>query len=261
MTSMSRIILSLAIAAAFGVAGAAFAVPPEHAGGPPAERGGPPFGNGDFNPGPPETAGNGQEEEEEENENEEENGGPGPQGNGPPGLCGTEGEGPEGQSGRSHVAHLNFSQRDPETGDPLEDGAWGRMMYFWQGPTFDYVFNGHELPAGVEYELTYQPESEGETSSAICLGGGVVNEDGDLHIAESVELDGDLPMPEDANEDGAMLVVVLAEDVDCESEEMLTFLPEDYLFGNSLAKYVDTDFVEEEEGEEEEEEEEEEGGS
>lgn len=254
MHSITRSLIAAAIVAAFGLAGTAAAGPPAHAGGP-GERGGPPFGD-EFSPGggPPDFANNGNGGEEEENEEESGNGHPGrgPDGNGPPGQCRTDGEGPDGQAGRSHVAHLNFSQRDPETGDPVDDGAWGRMMYFWQGPTFDFVFNGHELPAGVEYELTYQPESEGGTSSAVCLGGGIVNEDGDLHIAESVELDGDLPVPEDASEEGAMLAVVLSEDVDCESEEMLAFMPEDYLFGNSLVKYIDTDFEEEEDEEEDE---------
>jgi len=246
MTSMRKTLLLGALMASLGISASALAGPPAHAGGP-GEQGGPPFGE-NFNPGggPPAFAGNGGNRGGDE---EEENGAAGGLGNGPPGLCGVEGEGPEGRAGRSHVAHLNFSQRDSE-GEPVDDGAWGRMKYVWSGPTFDFVFNGHELPAGEEFEMTYQPES-GEGDGAICLGGGTVNDEGDLHIANVIELNGNLPMPEDEN-DGALLVVVLSADVDCSTDEMLTFLAEDYLFGNALIQYVDTDFEEEEEEEGEE---------
>ncbi len=167
---------------------------------------------------------------------------------GPPGLCGTDSNGPEGRAGASHVAHLNFSQRDEE-GEVVEDGAWGRMKYVWSGPTFDFVFNGHGLEPDAEYEMTYQLEPVGE-NGALCLGAGTVNEDGDLHIKNSIELNGDLPMPADESEDGALLVAVVSEDVDCELDDMVTYMPEDYLFGNALIEYRDTDVEEEEEEEE-----------
>lgn len=253
MNSANKFLLSIAIAAALGVGQAAMAGPPDHAGGPGND--GPPF-SGDDNPGsgngPPDFANNGGDDEADGQEEGEENDAAGGLG-GPPGLCGTDSEGPEGRAGASHIAHLNFSQRDEE-GDVVDDGATGRMKYTWSGPTFDYVFNGHELEPGDEFTMTYQLEPVGE-SGAICLGSGTVNDEGDLHIKNSIELNSDLPMADDESEDGALLVAVVSEDVNCEMDSMDAYIPEDYLFGNALIEYRDTDLSEEdeEEGEEEEE--------
>lgn len=251
MKSMNRTLLCVAVAATFGLASAAFAGPPAHAGG--GERGGgPPFGSGDFNPGggPPEHAGNGNNQNRGNGGDDEEENAAGGGLGGPPGLCGTESDGPPGRAGASHIAHLNFSQRDAE-GEPVDDGSWGRMKYTWSGPTFDFVFNGHELEPGDEYEMTYQLEPVSE-NGALCLGSGTVNDEGDLHIKNAIELNSDLPMEGDESTEGALLVAVLSADVNCEADEMNTYLPEDYLFGDVLIEYEDTD-LEEEESEEEEE--------
>lgn len=250
MHSVNRILMCAAIATVLGIGQAAVAGPPGHAGGPGGERGGPPFGDQGSNPGggPPDFANNGGNgnnggaEAEEEEDNDAASGV-----GGPPGLCGTDSNGPDGRSGASHIAHLNFSQRDGE-GETVEDGAWGRMKYVWSGPTFDFVFNGHELEPEDEYTMTYQLEPVGE-NGALCLGSGTVNEDGDLHIRNSIELNGDLPMPADESEEGALLVAVISGDVNCEMDEMVSYIPEDYLFGDALIEYRDTDVEEEEEEE------------
>lgn len=255
MNTANKLLLSIAIAAALGVGQAAMAGPPDHAGGP--GNGGPPSSGGDHpGNGPPDFANNGGDDDEADaQEEDEENDAAGGLG-GPPGLCGTDSEGPEGRAGASHIAHLNFSQRDEE-GEVVDDGATGRMKYTWSGPTFDYVFNGHELEPGDEFTMTYQLEPVGE-SGAICLGSGTVNDEGDLHIKNSIELNSDLPMADDESEDGALLVAVVSEDVDCELDSMDAYIPEDYLFGNALVEYRDTDLEDEEEDEEGEGEEEEE---
>jgi hypothetical protein len=248
MKSANKILLNIAIAAALGLGQAALAGPPDHAGSP--EDRGSPFSSDD-NPGtgngPPDFANNGGDDEADVQQEDEENDAAGGLG-GPPGLCGTESEGPEGRAGASHIAHLGFSQRDDE-GEVVEDGATGRMKYTWSGPTFDYVFNGHELEPGDEFTMTYQLEPVGE-SGAICLGSGTVNDEGDLHIKNSIELNSDLPMADDESEDGALLVAVVSEDVNCEEDTMDAYIPVDYLFGDTLVEYRDTDLEEEEEEEE-----------
>lgn len=245
MNQLKFLLSASVLTALLAFAGSASADPPDFVG----ERGGgsrfdsgngPPFGNG--NGRGPRRGEQDEEEEEEENDHP----GRGPDGNGPPGLCRGDDEGPEGQAGRSHIAHLNFFPRDPETGDRIEDGPWGRMMYTWKGPEFRFVFNAHELEPEGEWTLTYQPEPT-PSPGVVCLGNGVVNDEGDLHIKNSVELNGNLPMPDDESEEGALLVLVNSADVDCELGEMLSFLPEEYLFGDALIKYVDTDLEEEEE--------------
>lgn len=249
MHSVNRILMCVVIATVLGIGHAAVAGPPENAGGPGGERGGPPFGDEDSNPGggPPDFANNGNNS----GDDQEENAAAGNLG-GPPGLCGTDSDGPEGRAGASQIAHVSLSQRD-EDGELVDDGGWGRMKYVWSGPTFDFVFNAHELEPGDEYVLTYQVEPVGE-NGVLCLGSGTVNEDGDLHIRNSVELNADLPLSEDESDDGALLVAVRAEDVDCETDSMTNFEPEDYLFTDTLIEYRDTDMEDDEEEEEEEEE-------
>ena len=165
----------------------------------------------------------------------------------PPGACVAKPEdnaGPKGRSGKSHTAHVNFSMVD-EFFEPLDakELPWGRMTYFWVGPAFDFVFNAHHFePDGddvVDYILTYQPEPF-ESAGVICLGDGFVNDEGDIHIANSVELEGNLPAEGDEAENGATLALVNAEDVNCEDGIMDPWIPENYLFTTSPVIFENT---------------------
>jgi hypothetical protein len=68
-----------------------------------------------------------------------------------------EGEkGPNGPAGKSNIGHVYLYEKD-STDDYsiIEGGAWGKMKYNLTGPSFDYVFNGHGLPIGVDFTLIY----------------------------------------------------------------------------------------------------------
>lgn len=165
----------------------------------------------------------------------------------PPGACVVSNGGPDGRAGKSHVAHVNYSMVDSATGDFIDDetSPWARMTYFWSGAAFDFVFNAHNFtpvaePDGLpDYVLTYQPEPM-PSAGVMCLGDGEVNDEGDIHIANSVELDSNLPAEEDTAEEGASLVLVVAGDVDCDTGEMTVWEPENYLFTTSSVVYEDT---------------------
>ncbi|HSC12091.1 MAG TPA: hypothetical protein VLC97_14040, partial [Rhodanobacteraceae bacterium] len=130
-------------------------------------------------------------------------------------LDGLDLQGPEGQSGASHVAHTDFGMIDPATGEPVASPSSATMMYFWYGSTFDFVLNAHQLPAGSEWTLTYQPEPL-PSSGVMCLGNATVNGGGQLHLAGSVELDSNLPPNLDptadpsTQPDDALLALVLS---------------------------------------------------
>lgn len=172
--------------------------------------------------------------------------------------------GPSGRRGMSSIARLTFTPRDPETGEPVEDreeGSWGLLIYRWIAPEFDFVFSGKELEPDSDWTLTYQPQDEGAeegefvvrgADGIICLGGGIVNEDGDLNFQDSVDIETDLPADGDANEDEAVLALVDSDDVDCESGEMLAWNPDAYLFGTQGMFYVRADEIPDD-GEEQEE--------
>jgi len=144
---------------------------------------------------------------------------------------------PGGPAGSSNIAHLYLYEKDSVTWEIVEGGAWGKMKYNQSGSTFDFVFNGHDLDAGVDYTLIYYPDPWPGTG-LICLGSGTVNEEGDVHIAESVNT-GDLPACGDPNI-GAKIWLVLSDDVDCDNK-MTGWNPTEYLFEYDFIEFVDID--------------------
>ena len=149
------------------------------------------------------------------------------------------GKGKTGQAGKSNIAHLYLHEKNPDTWLIVEDGAWGKMKYNLSGPEFDFVFNGHGLEIGLEYTLIYYPDPwPGE--GLICLGSGTVNEEGNIHIAESVDI-GDLPTAADEKPlGGAKIWLVLSSDVLCDVE-MIGWNAAEYLFEDVAIEFDDTD--------------------
>ena len=142
------------------------------------------------------------------------------------------------EAGKSNIAHLYLYEKDDEW-VIVDDGAWGKMKYNQSGETFDFVFNGHGLVYETEYTLIYYPDPW-DGSGLICLGSGTVNEEGDIHIAESVEIEF-LPIEGDENAPGAKIWLVLTSDVDCGDLDNLGYMtgwsPDDYLFEYELITF------------------------
>ena len=145
--------------------------------------------------------------------------------------------GKTGQAGKSNTAHLYLYEKDAGW-IIVEDGAWGKMKYNLSGETFDFVFNGHGLEPGFDYTLIYYPDPW-PGSGLICLGSATANNGGNVHIADSVEIDTDLPIEADEN-DGAKIWLVLSEDFDC-SDGWFAWNPAEYLFEENLITFDDTD--------------------
>ena len=159
-------------------------------------------------------------------------------------ICGADGEtavGPLGQAGGSHVAHVNF-----EVGEDSDSEAWARMMYFWIGSSFDFVLNAHGLEPGSEWTLVARAADD----SGICLADGTVNPGGQLHIADSLELDSHLPddldpfepTPEGEDPAGTALELVPTDDIDCDAGTGDTE-DEDALGSEHDIRFVDVDEV------------------
>jgi len=140
------------------------------------------------------------------------------------------GKGKTGQAGKSNIAHLYLHEKDADW-VIVENGAWGKMKYNISGPEFDFVFNGHGLVPGDDYTLIYYPDLWPGTG-LICLGSGTVNEEGNIHIAESEDT-GSL--------EDAKIWLVLTSDVDCDGQFMIGWSPDDYLFEYDLITFNDTD--------------------
>ena len=154
-------------------------------------------------------------------------------------------KGPNGQAGNSNIAHLYLYEKEnfeTDGWDVVNKGAWGKMKYNLSGEMFEFVFNGHGLEAGFEYKLIYYPDPW-PGNGLICLGSGVANKGGNVHIAESVNT-GDLPACGDENV-GAKIWLVLSSDVDCDAQEMIGWNPAEYLFEYDLIEFedIDTDWL------------------
>ena len=159
--------------------------------------------------------------------------------------------GPSKPSGKSNTGQLYLYEKVPSL-DKWADGpcqgelvpweiaaggAWGKMTYSLSGEDFDFVFNGHGLPVSVDYTLIYYPDpwAVAQAGNVVCLGSGVSNAGGNIHIAESVVLQEDLPTAVDDGDcnygyDGAKIWLVLSEDVDCDGGEFLDWDAPAYLF-------------------------------
>jgi hypothetical protein len=145
--------------------------------------------------------------------------------------------GKNGQAGKSNIGHLYLYEKDNDSWKIVEDGAWGKMKYNLSGETLDFVFNGHNLDAGVDYTLIYYP-NPWPGNGLICLGSGTVNEDGNIHIKNSVDT-GDMPIAGDIN-NGAKIWLVLSGDVDCDGQVMVGWHGTEYLFEDDLINFDDT---------------------
>jgi len=145
-------------------------------------------------------------------------------------------KGPTKRAGKSNIAHLYLHEKDPDTWEIVEDGAWGKMKYNLSGSELDFVFNGHALVPGEEYTLIYYPDPW-PGNGLIELGSGIACDEGNVHIAESVDT-GDLPAEGDEN-DGAKIWLILSSD--CDGGQMVGWNPTEYLFEYDLITFDDTD--------------------
>ena len=145
-------------------------------------------------------------------------------------------KGKNGPAGKSNIGHLYLYEKDPATWEIVEGGAWGKMKYNLSGAEFEFVFNGHGLVPGENYTLLYYPDPWPGVG-LICLGAGLANGGGDVHIMASVDT-GTLPADFDENS-GAKIWLVLSSDVDCVNDTMLGWTPTEYLFEYELITFED----------------------
>jgi len=148
---------------------------------------------------------------------------------------------PNGQAGKSNVAHLYLFEKDPATWQIVEEGAWGKMKYNLAGPEFDFVFNGHELEPNTDYSLIYYADGWPGNNPGALIASGTSNEEGNIHLAGSPDLGMDLPDSVDANyPDGAKIWLVLSDDYSVTDTKMTAWNPTEYLFEYALITFDDT---------------------
>ena len=139
-----------------------------------------------------------------------------------------------GGVGNSNNAFLYLYEKDPVSWNISwgEDMAWGKMKFNLEGQTFDFLFNGHGLEAATNYSLIYYPEPQTTWPHPVeVLATGMSNDEGDIHLDGSVELNQDL--------DNDKIWLVL--DGDIVDDALSGWNPSEYLFEHNLISYNDTD--------------------
>ena len=128
---------------------------------------------------------------------------------------------------------LDLFEKDPDTWEIVNRGAWGRLRFNPSGEEFQFIFNGHRLLPDTIYSLIYYPDPW-PGYGLVVIGEGLSDEYGNILIKGSQNT-GDLPRTFDENyPDGAKIWLVLSLDVDYESQYMVGWNPAEYLFENVL---------------------------
>lgn len=121
-------------------------------------------------------------------------------------------KGKHGRAGKSNIAHLYLYEKWADAGgdwEILEGGAWGKMTFRIAGPKFWFVFNGHGLEPNTNYSLIYYADPWPGNHPGALIASGTSNSGGNLHLAGSIELNMDLPHPDDGNySDGAKIWLI-----------------------------------------------------
>ena len=121
----------------------------------------------------------------------------------------------EGQPG-----HLFLYEKNPTNWEIVEDGAWGRLVYFGEdNPNNEFSFSGYGLEPETSYTLIRYTDPWGTES--LCLGESETESNGNIAIKGEL-LDG-----------GPKVWLVMSEDVNCGTKMMTAWNPTEYLFENN----------------------------
>ena len=131
----------------------------------------------------------------------------------------------------SHLAQVDFCQKDPTSWNIVIGGAIGKMKYNRFNGELDFIFNGQGLEPGLAYSLVYNPGAE-YYGRIVMLGSTEADAAGNVHLAGSMavsELMQDYEKP-----DAIGLWLVLSAEVDIGDARMKDWNPHRYLFGHDV---------------------------
>ena len=131
--------------------------------------------------------------------------------------------------GNSEINHLYLYEKDQQW-NVVEKGAWGKL-------TFDetsFNFNGHKLAKNTEYALIWYGYEENNDvwPYATCIAQGSTNNGGNIHLSGEYPFGDFLENGVSDTDDSVneKIWLVLASDIDCDSNMMIDWQPAEYLF-------------------------------
>jgi hypothetical protein len=143
----------------------------------------------------------------------------------------------------------------PDNGDDwsiVNDGASGKLKYNLSGETFDFDFIGKGLEANTSFTLIYYADPWPGDNPGAWIASGNSNDNGIIKLNGPVDLNTDLPNPDDDNyvspvngqdPPGAKIWLVLSADYNnnlAETGPMTGWNPTEYLFEGNTITYDDT---------------------
>ena len=132
-------------------------------------------------------------------------------------------------------------QKDPSTWQPVEGGAKARIRYNCKHEMFCFNIFAYRLEPYEEYSLIYYADPWPGDNPGAHLGTWTASSLGVIYDGCTVELNMDLPHPDDANyPGGAKLWLVLTSDYNVCLHRMIAWNPTEYLFETQLVTYDDT---------------------
>jgi len=140
-----------------------------------------------------------------------------------------------GQAGNSNNSFMKLFEKDDTDWSIVDGGARGKLKYSLTETTFDFHFNGHGLEFESEYALIYYPDPWPGTG-LIVFGTDVADEEGNVHIKGSADIEGILPAEGDTNvgEEGGGVKIWLVLFSDVGEGAMAGWTPDEYLFEYDL---------------------------
>lgn len=143
---------------------------------------------------------------------------------------------------------VNLVEKNPSTWEIIYGGAYGILRYDTVNSVFDFTFEGYGLEPLTEYSLIYYADRPnrfvnwgGDNPGAHIMTGGT-DEFGYISLGGEVELNMDLPHPDDYNYwVGAKIWLVPSADYDVGMKKVTNWNPTEFLFETDLIHYDDTD--------------------
>ena len=154
--------------------------------------------------------------------------------------------GKNGQSGSSSTGHVYLYEKDPSTWQIVDGGAWGKFNYSLSGTGTDTavsgVFNGKGLEPGVCYALINYIEPAQNPWPAggvpvICIGTGVANAGGNIHIKGTATIGSPDTQPNVGDyigQTGDKIWLVPCDDLNDDMDKIEAWHPGSILFESAL---------------------------
>lgn len=137
---------------------------------------------------------------------------------------------------------LELNNKDSNWEEINDDGISGTLIFQTMKTNFDYKLTAEGLIPDTEYSLIYYADPWAGNHPGAHIWTYVSDQNGEINVEDHINLGMNMPQEEDENHlDGAKIWLVLADDYDPLTHEMINWNMGLYLFEHELVAYSDCD--------------------